>query len=314
MKTLAGLSSYSTLNTLRLLLLERQDRFTMARTSSISALAPPITSIVSLRSHRYGHDPSRYPLKAIPYVLSHSSLWMTVFKVACCGCIISTIVLLVLLITTLKLQAEMISANLEWWAWLIAFFAVLLEAAICATLLMAVSQSRAQTNAFVETMRLEGRWKEDMVKQPIIKDLNLVKKAFVVRIITLPLQIIPLAGGILYSAINMTFTGWDYMDRYFDAIRLPTRMQRIEVFGQERSDCSALIHPSTYDGDNDYARFGFMCSFLESFPIFGWTIAPITNAVAAALFACDIEACGGLVCLRNEHECVAHSVDGNTSK
>ena len=141
-----------------------------------------------------------------------------------------------------------------------------------------------------------------MVAQSTIKDFNIIKKAFFVRIITMPLQIIPLVGGVLYSAINATFTGWDYMDRYFDAIRLSSRLQRMEVFGAERSDCLALLHPSTYDGDNDYARFGFMCAFMESIPIVGWTVFPISNAVAAALFACDIEKSGGPVCLRGGGE------------
>jgi len=147
----------------------------------------------------------------------------------------------------------------------------------------------------------EGCWKEgEMIQQSVIKDLNIIKKAFIVRIITLPLQIIPFIGGAIYSAINATFVGWDYMDRYFDAIKLPSRLQRVEVFGAEKSDCSALCYRSTYDIDNPYARFGFMVSFLESFPIVGWIVAPLTNAVAAALFACDIERSGGPICLKRE--------------
>lgn len=41
-----------------------------------------------------------------------------------------------------------------------------------------------------------------------------------------------------------------------------------------------------------------MVGFLESLPIVGWVLFPLTNAVAAALFACDIERSGGPVCLR----------------
>lgn len=153
-----------------------------------------------------------------------------------------------------------------------------------------------------------------MVEQSPLKDLNFTKKAMVVRLLTLPIQIIPLIGGPIYSAMHATFTGWDYMDRYFDAIQLSSRKQRIEVFDLDISDrlademlcgqdCSAdwlaLCSPKTYDSNNDYARFGFICSYLESIPIVGWTVFPLTNAVAAALFACDIEKSGGLVCLRS---------------
>lgn len=252
-------------------------------------------------SHAYGHDPLRYPIKAITYCLANPSLWVIVLRVACIGCGLATMILVVLLATTLKPQAELISSNLEWWAWFIAVLLVLLEAAACAGLLMVVSQSKAQTKLFTATMRMEGQWREgDMVQQSTIKDLNLIKKAFLVRMITFPLQIIPLVGGAIYSAINATFTGWDYMDRYFDAIGLPSRLQRVEVFGADKSDCSALCYSSTYDSDNDYARFGFMCSFLESFPVVGFVVFPLTNAVAAALFACDIEKGGGPICLRGD--------------
>lgn len=256
-------------------------------------------SIIST-SRKYGHDPIRYPIKAIYYTLSHpTALSWIVFRIACIGCTLSVAILIALLAATLKPQAELISSNLEWWAWLVAVCLVLFESAICALLLITVFQSKAQTKLFVTTMRLEGHWKEnEMVAQSIIKDLNLVKKAFFVRVITLPIKIIPLLGGAIYSAINATFTGWDYMDRYFDAIKLPTNIQRVEVFGEDRSDCSALCYPSTYDPDNDFARFGFMCSFLESLPIVGWAVFPLTNAIAAALFACDIEKGGGPICLR----------------
>lgn len=254
-------------------------------------------------SHTYGHDPIRYPVKALAYTLAHPSLWRIVFRVACMGCTLAIIILVVLLAVALKPQAELISPNLEWWAWLIAVFLVLFESAICAGLLMIVSQSKAQTKLFVATMRMEGQWREnEMVVQSIAKDLNLIKKAFLVRMVTFPIQIIPLVGGAIYSAINATFTGWDYMDRYFDAIKLPSRLQRMEVFGADKSDCSALCYSSTYDADNEYARFGFMCGFLESLPIVGFVVFPLTNAVAAALFACDIEKGGGLVCLRANGE------------
>jgi hypothetical protein len=41
---------------------------------------------------------------------------------------------------------------------------------------------------------------------------------------------------------------------------------------------------------------------LEGVPIVGWTVSPLTNAVGSALFACDIEKCGGLVCLRTQND------------
>jgi hypothetical protein len=213
--------------------------------------------------------------------------------VACIGMTLAFLSLILLLVFALKPQAEAFGGG-QWWSWLLAVLAVLLEAALAAAALVAVSQSRCQTEVFVATMRLENKWKEgEMKKQSIIKDLNMLKKAFFVRIITYPLNLVPFLGAALYSAINATFIGWDYMDRYFDAIQLSGKLQRVEIFGEDKSDCSALFSWSTYDDSNDYARFGFMCAFLEAVPIVGTAIFPLTNAVAAALFACDIESCGG---------------------
>ena len=267
-----------------------------ASTKLVGTAASKLTHasrIVSLNKHRYGHDPSHYPLKSLRYVTTHPSLWKRVFCVAVVGIITAIVCLILLLVFALKPQAMAFGGG-EWWSWLLAVLAVLLEAAVLAALLVAVSQSKAQTEIFTETMRLEGCWDESrMKKQSLIKDFNVMKKNYIVRIITFPLNLIPFAGAALYSAINATFIGWDYMDRYFDAIKLKGRLQRIEVLGEDRSDCAALFHRSTYDDDNLYARFGFIVAFLEATPIIGSVFFPLTNACAAALFACDIEKAGG---------------------
>ncbi|KAL3777430.1 hypothetical protein ACHAWO_004714 [Cyclotella atomus] len=271
---------------------------------------PTIASVVSLGGHRYGKDPARYPFWGVQYLATHSSLWTIALKIICISSILSIIILTALMITALKPQAVLINAELPWWAWFIAVLMVFVEAAVATSILMLYSQARAQTKIFEATMRLESRWRDEMVQQSILKDFNLCNKSLWVRIITLPIQIIPFVGGALYSAINATFTGWDYMDRYFDAIQLSVHNQRIEIFGDDGSqielcdcwaDCWSLLHPSTYDINNDYARFGFTCSYMESVPIFGWTVFPLTNAIGSALFACDIEKCGGPACLKSHN-------------
>ena len=265
----------------------------------ISKATPSPHKLVA--KHRYGKDPIFYPLRALSYALSHRELFWTIFKVACVGITVSIIVLAVLLAVTLYPQAQIISPNLEWWAWLIAVFLVLFEAGVVSVLLLSVSHSKAQRDVFTATMKIEGVWREDsMIEQSIADDLNLTKKAFIVRLLTFPLQIIPFIGQAMYAAINATFIGWDHMDRYFDAIQLSPHLQRVEIFGEELSDCRALCYPATYDIDNDIARFGFFCSIIESVPVFGWVLGPISNAIAAALYAVDIERSGGLVCLREE--------------
>ena len=253
-----------------------------------------VGKIASLSKFRYGHDPSHYPIKALRYVATHRELWALVFKVASIGILISFLCLVLLLALALKPQA-LAFGGAVWWSWMLAVFAVLLETAIAASVLMLIAQSKCQTELFVLTMKLEGKWREDeMKKQSFLKDFQILKKNFFVRVLTYPLCLVPFLGSALYSAINATFIGWDYMDRYFDAVHLSGMLQRKEVLGEDRSDCSALFHRSTYNEDNEYARFGFVVAFLEAIPVVGSVLFPLTNACAAALFACDIEEAGGV--------------------
>ena len=107
------------------------------------------------------------------------------------GIITAVVCLILLLVFALKPQAMAFGGG-EWWSWLLAVLAVLLEAAVLAALPVSVSQSKAQTEIFTETMRLEGCWDESrMKKQSLIKDFNVMKKNYIVRIITFPLNLIP---------------------------------------------------------------------------------------------------------------------------
>jgi len=258
-----------------------------------------VSRIASLKDFRYGHDPSHYPMKSIAFVLSNPRLWRTIACVACFGITVTFLALVFLIVFTLKPQAEAFGGA-QWWSWVLAVLVVLLEAAVISFLVLAIAHSKCQTEVFVQTMKLKGKWRDgEMRKQSVFKELNIFcKKAFLVRIITYPINIVPFVGAAIYSAINATFIGWDYMDQYFDAINMPTHMQRIEIFGEDRSDCRSLFSLSTYDSDNDYARFGFMCSMLEMIPIVGSAVFPLTNACAAGLFASDIETAGGVICMR----------------
>lgn len=160
--------------------------------------------IVSLKGFRYGHDPSHYPIKSVGFVMSNPSLWRKVACVACFGMTVAFLALVLLLVFALKPQAEAFGG--QWWSWLLAVLVVLLEAAVVSFLVLAVAHSKCQTEVFVQTMKIKGKWRDgEMTKQSLCKELNVFcKKAFFVRILTLPLNIIPFLGAALYSAINAT--------------------------------------------------------------------------------------------------------------
>jgi hypothetical protein len=172
-------------------------------------------------NNKYGHDPFHYPIKAVSFTISHPSLLNILIRITCTGCALSLVILVVLLATALKPQAKWISSNLRWWSWPVAVCLVFLESTICVGLLLVVSKTNAQKNLFVPTIRQEGIWRgNEMVSRSTIKDLKLLGKGDIVKLITIPLQTIPFLGGVVYSAINATFTGWEYMGQYFKAIKL----------------------------------------------------------------------------------------------
>ena len=165
--------------------------------ASAATNIPHIKKVVSFEKFRYGHDPSHYPIKALKFVFSHKSLWKRIFWVAFAGVCLAFLCLLLLLIFALQPQAMAFGGG-QWWSWLLAVLAVLLEAALMAALLMSVAQSKAQTEVFTETMKLEGCWEDGrMKKQSVIKDFQFLKKNFFVRVITYPLNLIPVAGAAL---------------------------------------------------------------------------------------------------------------------
>lgn len=60
------------------------------------------------------------------------------------GIVLAFVCLILLLVLALKPQAMAFGGG-QWWSWLLAVLAVLLEAALLAALLMSVAQSKAQT-------------------------------------------------------------------------------------------------------------------------------------------------------------------------
>lgn len=235
-----------------------------------------------------GKDPASYPLSGMKYVMSNPGLWRSICCVALFGIMVSVTVLILLFALALKPQAEAFGGY-QWWSWLLAVLAVLFEALLLSGLVLVLVYSKAKKTIFVETMQLEGKWREEMKEPSVFNDLNCCKVSFILGLITLPLNLIPVAGTIAYAYINGPYLGWDYMDMYFEAIHMEGKQQRIEVMGENNSVCT----PSIYTSENEYMRFGFPGVLLESIPIFGPAVFSLTNSCAAALWACDMELSGG---------------------
>jgi len=231
--------------------------------------------------HHIERDAARYPVAGVYYVLSHPGLWRSVCCVAAFGIVVSVTALIMLFALALKPQAEAFGGY-QWWSWILALLAVLFESLLVSALTLALVYSKAKKTIFVETMQQEGKWRQEMKVPSIFNDLNCCKVSFFIGLVTLPLNLIPVVGTVVYAFINGPYLGWDYMDMYFEAIGMEGKEQMIEV-------CT----PRIYSFDQKYMRFGFIGVLLESVPIFGPSVFPLTNACAAGLWACDMETSGG---------------------
>jgi len=233
----------------------------------------------------------RYPIVGFCYLLTSPSMWGIVCFVASIGIIVAVATVTVLFIFALKPQVEFFARGqdeLTWWSWLLGVIAVLMESIALCALFLRVVYSKCQKRIFVETMKKEGRWKEEMIEPSLAKDVNCCRYGFFVGLVTFPLNLIPVAGTFLYAFLNAPFNAWDYMDMYFDAIQMDDRAQKLEVSGGNlETHCCGMYASS------EYVRFGFVSVLLETIPILGPAVFSLSNACGAALWACDMEANGG---------------------
>jgi hypothetical protein len=256
--------------------------------TSIAAL---LSGLTKTARNMFGNekDPIRYPLSGFTYLLTHPKMWGLVIKMVFLGLLVSITALVLLFTMALKPQAE--GMGNHWWSWVLACIFVVFESVFVAALVLHVVQSKSQKKIFVETMRQEGVWREGEMEEPsMLKDVNCFKLSVLVRVLTFPLNIIPLAGQVVYAYVNAPYAGWDCMDMYLDAIHMEYDDQKMLVFGSTNAH---IFSPKIYKMTNPYTRFGFAAVLLETIPILGPSIFGVTNACAAALWAADMEKKGG---------------------
>jgi uncharacterized protein involved in cysteine biosynthesis len=238
-------------------------------------------------------DAIHYPLAGFVYLLTSPSMWGTVLCVALLGITVALMAIILLFTIALQPQAALFGGG-RWWSYMLAVVAVLFEALLLTVVMLKVVHSKCQKRIFLETMQQEERWLPDMEEPAMVRDCNCCKLGLFVKIISFPLNLIPVAGTIIYAFINAPFEAWDLMDMYFDAIGMDNHAQMVEVSGG---------HNQSWDGmyaSSNYVRFGFVAMLLETIPILGPAIFSLSNACGAALWACEMQAEGGPPTLRQD--------------
>ena len=257
--------------------------------------------------------PWQYPIYGVIYLFTSPSMICSVICAITLGLIIATTSLILLFVFTLQTQAEALTFGTQdddengstttWWSYMLAVFAVLFEATLITILLLKVVHTKSQKKIFVTTMKQENTWRDiidypngnHMIEPGGIEIFGCFKLSFIVSLITFPLHIfLPLVGTIVHSLLNSRLAAWELMDMYFVAINMDYKQQRNEIrssgiVGASTDTTSKARMCGCLDISSKYVQFGFVCGLLESIPIIGPTLFPLTNACGAALWSADME-------------------------
>ncbi|GMI09660.1 hypothetical protein TrLO_g5281 [Triparma laevis f. longispina] len=228
-------------------------------------------------------DPARYPFAGTRYLLSHPKLLSGVICYVIIGIIFALAALIILLAAALKPQAEAFGGEVL--GWLLGTIAVFVEAFIIAMIFMKLMVSKAQEQLFVSVMKLEGCWNDGWEEPTMLSNLICCcNTTLLLQMVTLPINLLPVVGTMLYVALNAPLASWDLMSLYYDSIGMNEVEQKRKVVGK---GCEK-INPNTFFGDAHF-RFGMSATFVELVPLLGPTLFTLGNACAAALWSCDIE-------------------------
>jgi hypothetical protein len=227
-----------------------------------------------------------FPFAGFLYLLTSPSMWGTVICVALLGLTVALTSIIFLFLVALRPQADLFGGG-QWWSYMLAIIAVIFEALLLTMTILKMMHTKCQIKIFIETMKLEGQWTPDMKEPSIVRDLNCCKLGFFVKIVTFPLNLIPIAGTVLYAFINAPFAALDLMDMYFEAIHMDPQAQMVELTGDHEQSCGKMYASSAY------VRFGFVAMLLETIPIMGPAVFSLSNACGAALWASEMQSQGG---------------------
>ncbi|KAF9406874.1 hypothetical protein BGZ94_002920 [Podila epigama] len=226
--------------------------------------------------------PSSYPVKGIFYMLAHPQLFSNLI----CPIFITLIWGIAALVFgfayLLKLQAHaLINVNCPTAvAWIVCVIFVLLESAVLMILFYLIILPIYQDALFDRVLKLRGfrhvlkqNEGNDVVKclRGVHGGLLVVFFQIIVLILTLPLNLIPIAGQILYAMIN----GW-----------ILTFALRFHYDAEIRNISVLQSRKEAWARRSEYTSFGSIAVGLEMIPLanllFMWT-----NIVGSALWVAD---------------------------
>ncbi|RLN77513.1 hypothetical protein BBJ28_00022929 [Nothophytophthora sp. Chile5] len=225
---------------------------------------------------------STYVVQGLAYFVSHPRLWLTTLCPILLTLVVAIVSVVVLFSVALYPQAEGLedAGVASWLSWLLAVMLVLVEIFLVTLIYNLVVLGCYQDKIFEQVMINRG-FQELIENEERHAGCARVCRAccrvsvflrLILLVLTLPLNLIPILGSIVYAWLNGTILAWEYHLYYFEL--------KNYSYGQQR----AVIKEHKVQ----YSSFGMQALLLEMIPGVG-SLFVFTNTVGAALFAAHME-------------------------
>jgi len=221
-----------------------------------------------------------YAFRGIWFFVFNPSLWFVVVCPLACASFFSVLSVVLLLAFALPAQAHALYNAIEtawfpmWLAWLISVALTLLESAIVVMLLTQLLFNCYKGMLEERVFRLRGIATDDS-STVAVACANVVSQAlfaWLVMLCTVPLNLVPVVGNVVFFFLSGTVFAWNLHASYFGSKDLG--------FGQQLRFVAGHWF--------DYMSFGFVCLALDMIPIVNFFFI-FTNMVGASLWAADLE-------------------------
>ncbi|KAF4032519.1 Etoposide-induced protein 2.4 (EI24) [Phytophthora infestans] len=225
---------------------------------------------------------STYVVQGLAYFATHPRLWVSTLCPLLLTLIVAITSVVVLFSVALVPQAEELedAGVTKWLSWLLAVMLVLVEIFLVTLIYNLVIMGCYQDKVFEQVMVARGF--KEMVEDEE-RHAGCVRACrsccrvslwlrLVLLIVTLPLNLIPIIGSIIYAWLNGTILAWEYHLLYFEFKNFTYAQQK------------AFVNEHKVQ----YSSFGMQALLMEMIPGFG-SIFVFTNTVGAALMAAHFE-------------------------
>ncbi|KAG1690185.1 hypothetical protein DVH05_028392 [Phytophthora capsici] len=225
---------------------------------------------------------STYVVQGLAYFAAHPRLWLKLLCPLLLTLIIGIASVVVLFSVALMPQVEGLedAGVTKWLSWLLAILLVLIEIFLVTLIFNLIIMGEYQDKVFEEVMAARG-FKEMVENEERHASCARACRSccrvslwlrLILLILTLPLNLLPIIGSILYAWLNGTILAWEYHLLYFEFKNFS--------YGQQK----AFIKEHKVQ----YSSFGMQALLMEMIPGVG-SLFVFTNTCGAALMAANLE-------------------------